>query len=47
MLPQLRQRDYNQGRYVLDAAPNEWSVHALHHVHRQYLEHMAARSDNP
>ena len=24
-----------------------WSGHALHHFHRQYLEHMTARSDNP
>jgi len=43
----LRQRGYNQGRYVIDAARNEWSEHALHHFHRQYPEHMAARSDNP
>ena len=34
-------------RYVIDAARNEWSEHALHHFHRQYLEHMAARSDHP
>ena len=26
---------------------DEWSEHALHHFHRQYLEHMTARSDNP
>ena len=43
----LRQRGYNQGRYVIDAARNEWSEHALHHFHRQYLEHMAAGSDHP
>ena len=30
--------------FVIDAARNEWSEHALHRFHRQYLEHMAARS---
>ena len=43
----LRQRGYNQGRHVIDAARNEWSEHALHLFHRRFLEHMAARSDNP
>ena len=37
----LRQRGYNQGRHVIDAARNEWSEHSLHRSHRQYLEHMA------
>ena len=40
----LRQRGYNQGRYVIDAARNEWSEHALHHFHRRYLKHMAVRA---
>ena len=40
----LRQRGYNQGRYVIDAARDEWSEHALHHFHRQYLEHMTVPS---
>ena len=43
----LRQRGYSQGRYVIDDARHEWSEHALHHFHRQYLEHLAARSDAP
>ena len=43
----FRQRGYNQGRYVIDAARNEWSEHALHHFNRQYLEHMAMCCDNP
>ena len=43
----LRQRGYSQGRYVIDDARNEWSEHALHHFHRQYLQHLAGASDGP
>ena len=43
----LRPRGYSQGRYVIDDKRNEWSEHALHHFHRQYLRHLATRSDGP
>ena len=43
----LRQRGYSQGRYVIDDARNEWSEHALHHFHRQYLQHLAMGSNAP